>query len=146
MLSIVFFALDTDYLRGHSLKLSQSHYDKICMRRFFSQRVIVICMGITMICVLRTQPLLAHNRNGTLFTCSATTECAVDAQQDTNNDALRRTLELHHGCREERGGKINKVLEAFFFSFAHPFSDVAALTDLPCIRRSSAVRPTLPRS
>ena len=53
--------------------------------------------------------LLDHNRHDTSSICSATPECAIDAQQDTNDDALRRTMELHHGGRQERRGEIYKV-------------------------------------
>ena len=36
----ILFNCSTNHLRGHSLKLSKSQCNKLCRRRFFSQRVI----------------------------------------------------------------------------------------------------------
>ena len=54
----ILFNNSTTHLRGHSLKLSKSQCNKLCIRRFFSQRVIAISYGINCLNSWYPHPLL----------------------------------------------------------------------------------------
>ena len=58
----IFFNHSTTNLRGHSLKLSKSQCNKLCRRRFFSQRVIDVWNSLSEFMVSAPSTNIFKNR------------------------------------------------------------------------------------